>query len=333
MDVSKMKVLGILNFNGNIVEFIGDDEYIKNYFTSFYSSMINGNIEVSGESVKVHFINDYICNINNVINYYELGDRLIYYEEENIKCFEVINSWKISFYKDLYVHYNSNYENFDILNQVIRNILLEKLKQRGLVSFHSSCVYHNGYTYIFLGYSGTGKSTFSLALSLNDGFKLINDDRVIVSLNESCVSHFGAPTTFRLGTENLIEQLKNYANQDKINITDEKIIHKTKIGINYQSFFGYSQINNVHGQLIFVVLKVGENTQIYKLDSSVKKKIFYDFWKDKEIISQKYLIDKLIDYETYIFEFNKKGENEFKNTINYFLEQSKVIEKKEENDE
>ena len=83
MDVSKMKVLGILNFNGNIVEFIGDDEYIKNYFTSFYSSMINGNIEVTGESVKVHFISDYISNINNVINYYGLGDRLIYYEEEN----------------------------------------------------------------------------------------------------------------------------------------------------------------------------------------------------------------------------------------------------------
>ena len=61
--------------------------------------------------------------------------------------------------------------------------------------FHSSVVSHEGKAYMFLGPSGTGKSTHSqLWLSYIEGTELVNDDNPVVRiLDDGTISVFGSP--------------------------------------------------------------------------------------------------------------------------------------------
>ena len=60
--------------------------------------------------------------------------------------------------------------------------------------FHSSVVSHNGYGYMFLGKSGTGKSTHSrLWLKYIEGTELMNDDNPVVRRMPDGFYVFGSP--------------------------------------------------------------------------------------------------------------------------------------------
>ena len=60
--------------------------------------------------------------------------------------------------------------------------------------FHSSVVSHNGYGYMFLGKSGTGKSTHSsLWLKYIEGTELVNDDNPVVRRMSDGFYVFGSP--------------------------------------------------------------------------------------------------------------------------------------------
>lgn len=66
---------------------------------------------------------------------------------------------------------------------------------RGTVLFHAAAVSHNGYGYMFLGKSGTGKSTHArLWMQYTRGTELMNDDNPVVRIeDEGCAFVYGSP--------------------------------------------------------------------------------------------------------------------------------------------
>lgn len=66
---------------------------------------------------------------------------------------------------------------------------------KGTVLFHAAVVSHEGRGYMFLGPSGTGKSTHaSLWLKYIDGTELVNDDNPVVRItDDGQATVFGSP--------------------------------------------------------------------------------------------------------------------------------------------
>ena len=65
---------------------------------------------------------------------------------------------------------------------------------KGTLLIHASVVTNNGCGYLFLGKSGTGKSTHSnLWLKHVNGSELLNDDNPVVVITESDVKVYGSP--------------------------------------------------------------------------------------------------------------------------------------------
>lgn len=67
--------------------------------------------------------------------------------------------------------------------------------RKGSVLFHAASVSYQGYAYMFLGKSGTGKSTHArLWQQYIDGVELVNDDNPVVSIMEDGrIRVFGSP--------------------------------------------------------------------------------------------------------------------------------------------
>lgn len=64
----------------------------------------------------------------------------------------------------------------------------------GAALFHAAVVSYEGHGYMFLGVSGTGKSTHaSLWLRHIAGTELLNDDNPVVRLENGCVNVYGSP--------------------------------------------------------------------------------------------------------------------------------------------
>lgn len=65
---------------------------------------------------------------------------------------------------------------------------------RGVLLMHASCVVEKDQGFIFLGYSGTGKSTHSrLWMEHLDGIWLLNDDNPVVRVEEDGIFVYGSP--------------------------------------------------------------------------------------------------------------------------------------------
>ena len=309
---------GILNLCNCYVSFAGGDDKIKKYFLNFFSSLsLNINKEIKSD-IGVEFYLDKDLLLDSTEKY-EISNKLIYYKENNKSIFGIKESWKIiSFLNKIEVHFCS-YNNFDVLNQVLRNIILYKIKSLNLISIHSSCVYIDNCSYVFLGYSGTGKSTFAIALGLKENAFLINDDRIIISPENRILSHFGAPVTFRIGTENLIPKLNEYAKQYKELLNEDKSTkYRTKIGIDYENFFGKKQKNNINTKIVFVFLKENNRNLISRLSYKYKIMILDELWQNQEIICNKENLYDLQENEFLLFEFKKADKEEFDNMINFF---------------
>ncbi|MCF0178316.1 MAG: phosphoenolpyruvate carboxykinase, partial [Bacteroidales bacterium] len=62
------------------------------------------------------------------------------------------------------------------------------------ISIHSSCVVHEGKAYLFLGKSGTGKSTHARQwMSAFAGCTLLNDDNPVIRIENGVVKAYGTP--------------------------------------------------------------------------------------------------------------------------------------------
>lgn len=81
-----------------------------------------------------------------------------------------------------------------VLTSLLRIAFSQAILREKAVSVHASAVYGNGKAYLFMGKSGTGKSTHS-ALWMNtlDGFDLLNDDNPVIRIKHGKVWAYGTP--------------------------------------------------------------------------------------------------------------------------------------------
>ena len=82
---------------------------------------------------------------------------------------------------------------FAINNSLMLMFAFRSAKKSAL-EMHASVVMHGGRGFLFLGRSGTGKSTHSgLWLKYIDGTELLNDDNPILRIVDGCVRVYGSP--------------------------------------------------------------------------------------------------------------------------------------------
>lgn len=82
----------------------------------------------------------------------------------------------------------------EALNSLLRIAFSQAILAHGGISIHASAVMRNGRAYLFMGKSGTGKSTHaSLWLSSFPGTGLLNDDNPIIRLQGHSAFVYGSP--------------------------------------------------------------------------------------------------------------------------------------------
>lgn len=80
------------------------------------------------------------------------------------------------------------------LSSLLRIVFSMAVPFHGAVSVHASCVEEGGKAYMFMGRSGTGKSTHSRLWMENvPGISLVNDDNPIVRVSADTCIAFGTP--------------------------------------------------------------------------------------------------------------------------------------------
>lgn len=89
----------------------------------------------------------------------------------------------------------TDYEKWMTFNTAANFVFLLSTAERNTLLAHSSAVIYDGKAYLFLGKSGTGKSTHSrMWLSAIEGSELMNDDHPIVRVDDSGnVTAYGSP--------------------------------------------------------------------------------------------------------------------------------------------
>ncbi len=81
-----------------------------------------------------------------------------------------------------------------ILNSMLRIVFAQAVLAHKAISLHASCVWKDHQAYLFMGKSGTGKSTHSqLWINHLDNVELLNDDNPCVRLKEGQVTVYGTP--------------------------------------------------------------------------------------------------------------------------------------------
>lgn len=81
-----------------------------------------------------------------------------------------------------------------VLGAMLRMVFSQAVLRHGAVSLHASAVVLGGKAFLFMGKSGTGKSTHSgIWIKTFDGCCLLNDDNPVVRVEEGCVTAYGSP--------------------------------------------------------------------------------------------------------------------------------------------
>lgn len=81
-----------------------------------------------------------------------------------------------------------------VCTSLLRIVYSQAVLLHGAISLHASAVYRGGYAYLFLGKSGTGKSTHSaLWMKHFPDTDLLNDDNPTVRMEEGGIVAYGTP--------------------------------------------------------------------------------------------------------------------------------------------
>jgi hypothetical protein len=90
--------------------------------------------------------------------------------------------------------YYTGHQRLFVVNNALMMMYTFVTSDKLTALFHSSVVSHQGKAYMFLGKSGTGKSTHSqLWLKYIDGTELVNDDNPVVRIIDGEARVYGSP--------------------------------------------------------------------------------------------------------------------------------------------
>lgn len=82
----------------------------------------------------------------------------------------------------------------DVLTSMLRIVFSQAILFRNAISVHASAVYLDGQAFLFMGKSGTGKSTHaSLWMKYFPGCGLLNDDNPVIRIVDGRVMAYGTP--------------------------------------------------------------------------------------------------------------------------------------------
>ncbi len=197
---------------------------MKNYNIAGWTCTVTGDIEVIGNNYAPFACeaapsdNTLLFNLNVLGNAnlgeMERGQLLDTYPDESLRidmcrlqdkwqmvCYEPHESTPFSMVEAsadyskvvLYI-YDARLADFAFNNAMMIVYACASALRGDTLLFHSSVVVHEGKAYLFLGKSGTGKSTHtSLWVKHIPGSRLLNDDNPVVRILPDGVSVFGSP--------------------------------------------------------------------------------------------------------------------------------------------
>lgn len=88
----------------------------------------------------------------------------------------------------------SENEYYSIFDTAVMVCYMLATIRKDTLLMHSSVIRNNGRAYLFMGKSGTGKSTHSMLwMKYIDGCDLINDDNPVVRITDGCAVVYGSP--------------------------------------------------------------------------------------------------------------------------------------------
>ena len=131
----------------------------------------------------------------------DLGDVCVYrlerefaitysYSDKVVHCLVVNESFTSGFFC---IDWNSKYASI-ALTSMVRTVFAQSVLSHDGISIHSSVVSKGGYGFLFLGKSGTGKSTHTrLWLKNFSDSSLLNDDNPIVRFIDGVLYVYGSP--------------------------------------------------------------------------------------------------------------------------------------------
>lgn len=94
---------------------------------------------------------------------------------------------------EVYIHWDDIYVG-EVLSSFLRIVYAQSILRFGGISVHASAVVLKKRAYLFMGKSGTGKSTHaSLWLKCFAGCELLNDDNPVIKLIDNQVMAYGTP--------------------------------------------------------------------------------------------------------------------------------------------
>ena len=135
---------------------------------------------------------------------------------KNVGYFKISQGKKIFFYRE-----NTSISDEIISRTIINSIMGFCLYQRGNLVLHGSAIVKNNSSYLFMGPSGSGKSSLSADLSLNHGTNFLCEDVALIQNNDQKLSIASAPKFVKLTNE--AAKLLGFKEFDRLNLPSDRL--------------------------------------------------------------------------------------------------------------
>ena len=229
-----------------------------------------------------------IFETNKVINYKsdKINMDLAILNRKNVACFKIVKGKKILFHRE-----NPSIRDEVISRTIINSIMGFCLYQRGNFVLHGSAIVKNNYSYLFIGPSGSGKSSLSADLSLNHGTNFLCEDVALIQNDKKKLSIVSAPKFVKLTSE--AAEFLEFEESDQLKLPSDRLGRSLyKINSRHES-------NTLRAGFF---LEWGSKFEIQKID--------------KDQLLPAFLVST---YSAFPFNTCKRSTLAFNNNINLFL--------------
>lgn len=272
----------------NIIKFkISTDKKFKWNLKNIYGSFQNFEIDKADKVDFEVYLGKFKPSNNNCCileNKYYIKEGYFYCKKDMYKFtkweFEMDNLDE----ENTIVNISSNFFGYLWMAGFIIEFLIHyKMNQKGYPLIHASALSQNNKGYIFSARGGGGKTTISMNL-LNDGFKILGDNFVIINKGR-ILSYFSPLNIF---TYNLAPIIKsNLTLKNKINLNIKKVIYKLT--------FGFIKIFTKINPKEILTDSIEDNSSIHKIFVLLPKEVLKLRKLTKEELCDFLLLNQMLD--------------------------------------
>ena len=246
------------------------------------------------------------CDNSDLIN---INTALIH--RKGVACFKISSGSKIEFYRE-----NKKVDDQDISRSIVNAIMGYCLYQRKLFVLHASAVKVNSKTIVFIGQSGSGKSSFSASLLSQKNSYFLSEDVACIYFKNNEHKLYPGPPLVKL-TDNIAQNL-NFDHNDNYSLISDRL-NRSLYKVNR------SKIQDTRIHKCFF-LEWGEKFSINKIKDEHLLPLFllntfsafpYNACKESSVLLTNFLYDFCNNIAIYKLVRNKK---------NFFKDNSRLIE-------